>query len=123
MGETNLSLIFATAGGNNALATGVLPQLIGMNTMAYAALPSNSQSLGGVVLGKAAIGAAVAPPDQLAASGEGDIVERRIITEPESGISVLYTMTASGGGTIAGECCLLYGVAKLQDAAVRLVGA
>ena len=55
--------------------------------------------------------------------GDGDIMERRVITDPDSGISAMYTATASGGGTIAGECALLYGVAKGQDAVVRLVSA
>ena len=64
-----------------------------------------------------------ATPDPLAAAGEGDIVERRIITDPDSGISALFTTTASGGGTIAGEIAILYGVAKGQDAVVRLVSA
>lgn len=122
MGDSSISINFATAAGQNPLATGILPTLVGMNTLAYAALPTNSESLGGVVLGKAAIAAAVAPPDELAAGGQGNIVERRMITEPTSGLTALYTMTADGGGKIAGECAILYGVAKGQNAAVRLVG-
>lgn len=123
MGGTGLALVYAAAGGGNFIATGVLPQMIGMNTWAYGALPDNGENLCGFVVGKAAIGVAVAPPDPLAAAGQGNIVERRIITDPESGISALYTMTADGGGSIAGECALLYGVKKIQNSIVRVVSA
>jgi hypothetical protein len=120
MGETNLGMIFSNS-GNNFVESGLLPKLIGMNTWAYHAFPSNSENLGGAVFGRAAILVGSAPPSPLAAAGEGNIVERRIITEPESGVSVLYTMTADGGGKVAGECAVLYGVAKGQNACVRLV--
>jgi hypothetical protein len=123
MGDSAISLNFATANGTNPLATGMLPTLIGMNTMAYAALPANSENLGGIVLGKAAILGAVAPPAALAGAGDGAIYERRIITEPTSGLSALYTSTVGAGGLVQGECAILYGVAKGQNAAVRLVTA
>lgn len=123
LGNTNVGLIYSTS-GNNFMATGVMPQLIGMNTWAYGAFPSNSENLGGAVIGRAALLVATAPPAPLAASGEGQILERRIITDPASGLSVLYTSTVSAGGTVNGECCVLYGVAKGQaGAAVRLVSA
>lgn len=122
LGETSLAQVFAT-GGTNFIATGVLPTLIGMNTWAYPAFPANGENLGGAVFGRAAILVGVAPVAPLAAAGEGNIVERRIITEPDSGISVLYTMTADGAGVVNGECELLYGVAKGQDAVVRLLSA
>lgn len=123
MGESNLALIFANT-GTNFVQTGILPTLIGMNTWAYPSFPANGENLGGAVFGRAAILVATAPPSPLAAAGDGNIVERRIITEPESGISALYTMTADGdAGAIAGECSLLYGVAKGQDAVVRLLSA
>lgn len=122
MGETSLAQVFAT-GGSNFIATGVLPTLIGMNTWAYPAFPANSENLGGAVFGRAAILVGCAPVAPLAAAGEGNIVERRIITDTDSGISVLYTMTADGAGTVNGECEMLYGVAKGQDAVVRLVSA
>lgn len=122
MGSTSLAQVFAT-NGSNFISTGVLPTLIGMNTWAYPAFPTNSENLGGAVFGRAAILVGIAPVAPLAAAGEGNIVERRIITEPDSGISVLYTMTADGAGTINGECELLYGIAKGQDAVVRLLSA
>lgn len=122
MGESNLALVFANS-GTNFVQSGILPTLIGMNTWAYGAFPTNSENLGGAVFGKAAILVATAPVEPLAASGEGEIIERRIITDPDSGISVLYTTSFSHGGTVKGECELLYGVAKGQDAIVRLVSA
>jgi hypothetical protein len=46
-------------------------------------------------------------------------VERRIVTDPETGISCLYSVSAAGAGAVTGECSLLYGVAKGQNAIVR----
>jgi hypothetical protein len=122
LGESTLATVFSMA-GNNFMASGVIPQLLGMPTFVYPDLPSNNQNLGGMVVGAAAIGIAAAPPSQLLASGMGDVVERRIITEPDSGLSLQYTMKAGAGGTISGEVAVLAGVAKLQDAIVRLVSA
>jgi hypothetical protein len=122
MGESSLAQVFAMS-GTNFVQSGVLPMLIGMNTWAYPAFPANSENLGGAVFGRAAILVGVAPVAPLAAAGEGNIVERRIIRDPDSGIAVLYTMTADGAGTVNGECEVLYGVAKGQDAVVRLVSA
>jgi hypothetical protein len=55
--------------------------------------------------------------------GQGDVVDRRIITEPDSELSVQYTMKVSAGGSVAGEVAILCGVAKLQNSIVRLVSA
>jgi len=123
LGESNLGLIFATANGTNFIQSGILPQLIGMNTWGYGALPSNSENLGGAVIGQAALLVGSAPVAELMSAGDGNIFERRNIVDPESGLSVLYTATADGGGTLAGECAVLYGVKKGQDAVVRLVSA
>jgi len=122
LGESNLGLIFANT-GTNFVQSGVVPQLMGMSAWCYGAFPSNSENLGGAIFGKSAIGGAVAPVDQLAQSGEGDIADRYIITEPNSGLSALYTMVADGGGIVKGEVAVLYGVAKIQDAIVRLASA
>lgn len=121
-GDSNLGLILTT-GGSNFMQTGVVPGLFGMPGWCYGGFPSNSENLLGAVFGKAAICAAVAPVDELMQAGDGDIVERRMITEPSSGITALYTMTASGGGIVKGEVAVLYGVAKGQDAVVRVVSA
>ena len=57
------------------------------------------------------------------AAGDGNIADRRIITDPDSGISVLYTLKADAGGTLTGECQIYYGLAVGQDSIVRLVSA
>lgn len=121
-GSSNLALIYANA-GDNFLKSGQLPQFLGLNQMHYADMPSNSENLGGAVIGRAAIALAIARPGQLIASGQGNVTERRIITEPDSGLSVLYTEKADAGGTVAGEVSLLYGAAKAQNSIVRLLTA
>ena len=64
-----------------------------------------------------------AEPDRirqaLGAAGEGAVSESRVIMDPDSGISVLYKSTIEVGGAVKGECSILYGVAKGQNAAVR----
>jgi hypothetical protein len=121
-GNSNLALIYASA-GNNFLQSGQLPQFLDLNQMHYADMPANSENLGGAIFGRAAIAVGIARPGFFLQSGEGDIVERRIITEPDSGLSAMYTVKASAGGTISGEVAALFGVAKAQDAVVRLVSA
>lgn len=121
-GNSNLALIYASA-GNNFLQSGVLPQFLDLNQMHYGDMPTNSENLGGVVVGSAAIAIGIAQPSPLMASGEGNIVERRVISEPDSGLSVMLTVKADAGGTVSGEVALLFGVAKGQDAAVRLLSA
>ena len=120
--DSSLATIFASA-GNNFIASGTIPGFIGMNIAHYQDLPSNSQNLGGVVLGRAALLIGLARPSMLMQGGQGNIIERRVITDPDSGISCMYTVKGDAGGTMTGEVCLLYGVAKGQDAAVRLVSA
>jgi len=115
-GESTIASAFAY-NGTNFIQTGAVPQLLGMNTWMYGDFPANSQSLASAIFGKAAILAATAPVESLVGTA-GEIMERRIITDPESGISVLYTMYASGAGKVTGEVQVLYGVAKGQDAIV-----
>jgi hypothetical protein len=122
MGEASILSVFG-ATGENLLKSGALPNLGGMVTMEYTDLPTNSENLGGVIFGRAAIAAAVSPFDLLNSSGEGNIVERRLITEPDSGLTVVYTEKVDAGGTRSGEIAALFGVAKGQNAAVRLVSA
>jgi hypothetical protein len=122
MGNSMFALTFS-ASGMNLLETGKVPNLFGFPAMQYDALPTNSESLGGVVFGRAALCVAAAPMAQLMSAGDGNIRNRRIITDPESGVSVLYTEQADAGGTLAGEVSLVYGVKKGQNAAVRLVSA
>ena len=122
LGQSTLGLVFATA-GNNFIETGKIPSLMGMNVAHYADMPSNSENLGGAVIGKAAIACAIARPGFFLNSGEGNIVERRVIAEPDSGLSAMYTVKADAGGTLSGEVAMLFGVAKAQDAVVRLLTA
>lgn len=121
-GGSQLALIYAQA-GENFIKSGMLPQFLGLNQMHYNDLPANSENLGGAVIGRAALAVALVRPSMLMAAGEGNIVDRRVITEPDSGLSALYTMKADAGGTISGEICLQFGVAKGQDSVVRIVGA
>lgn len=121
-GTSQLAAVYASA-GNNFLQSGQLPRFLDMEQIHYADIPTNSQNLGGFVCGRAAIAVALARPSLLIQSGEGNVVERRIITDAETGVSVLYTVKAEGGGTVTGEIALLFGVAKGQDAIVRLVTA
>jgi len=121
IGNSSLISLFATASGKNAAETGVLPMLIGHQTAAYPDMPTNDESLGGAVFGQAAIALACAPISPLMTAGQGDIIDRRVITHAESGFSALYTMTGAGGGTVKGELALMYGVAKGQNSVVRIV--
>jgi len=118
-GQSTIANAFAYT-GTNFIQTGQVPQLLGMSTWMYSAFPANSESLASAVFGQAAILVATAPVEALFDSG-GDLVDRRIITDPESGISCLYSVSATGAGTITGECALLYGVLKGQNAIVRHV--
>jgi hypothetical protein len=118
--------VFALAnslGDNNVLVSGDLPNLMGNPAHRLDFLPDNGENLVGCMFGKAALIIAIAPPAQLMAGGEGDIVERRIITEPVSGLSALYTRTAAGAGTMTGELQILEGHVVGQPAAYRLVSA
>ena len=115
-GESNISTAFAY-NGTNFIQTGAVPQLMGMNTWMYGDFPANSQSLASAIFGQAAILIGTAPVDPLF-DVAGEVIERRVITDPETGIAVLYTMYASGAGKVTGEVEFLYGVAKGQDAIV-----
>lgn len=118
-GSNNIMLLNATGGGNT-FTTGTLPAMLGMQTAVYGDFPANSQSLGGAVIGRAALALGIARPTQLLSSGDGDVMERRFITEPDSGLTVQLTTKAGAGGTIAGEVALLYGAIKAQNSIVRV---
>jgi len=121
-GETNLGAIFSNT-GTNWFATGIVPQLIGMKTWMYTEFPSNSENLEAAMFGKAAIAVGIATAEMLADSGEGDTVDRRIITDPETGLQALYTVGFGQGGQLTGSMWLMYGIKKVQDAVVRYVSA
>jgi hypothetical protein len=115
-GESNIASAFAY-NGTNYIQTGAVPQLLGMNTWMYGDFPTNTVDLASAIFGQAAILACTAPIDDLIGVS-GEIIERRNITDPETGIACTYTMYASGAGAVTGEVQLLYGVAKGQDAIV-----
>ena len=121
LGNSTMAIVYALAGKEFA-STGKVPEFGGMPMLTYPDFPSTG-NLGGAVIGKAALLLGTARPSMLMAAGEGNIVDRRVITDPDSGLSVMYTMKADAGGTISGEMCLLYGVAKGQDAVVQLLSA
>jgi hypothetical protein len=116
-GESNIALAFANS-GNNYIQTGVVPQLLGMNTWAYGAFPANSQNLASAVFGRAAILVGMAPPEPLMDAGEGDIIDQRVVRDPETGIACLVRIYGSGNGTKSGEVLMLSGVAVGQATAI-----
>jgi hypothetical protein len=122
LGLSGLGLVFATS-GLNFIATGKVPSLMGMNVVHYNGVPTNSENLGGAVFGKAAIAVAIARAGFFLNAGDGNIVDRRIISDPQSGLSAMLTTIADGGGKMSGEVAMLFGVAKAQDAVVRLLTA
>jgi len=122
MGNSLLAITYALS-GKDAMVSGTLPDILGVPGARYDAFPPNGENLVGTMFGRAALLVATAPPDPLIEAGQGNVVQRRIITDPESKISVLYTMTVDGAGKLSGECSLLSGCAVGQNAAVRLVTA
>jgi len=123
IGESSLGLILATL-GDQALKTASLPPLMGMTSYLYSGLPSNSENLGGMVIDKTAIAIAISPVNNLLGSGDGDVMGQSLITDPDSGITVGYRMVGDGdGGKFKVLITAMYGVAKVQDAIVRLVTA
>ena len=114
---------FAIANGANTLASGQLPTaLSGMPAYKYVGMPTAGNMLGAVI-SPAAIGIAAGAPSQIIRSGEGNVVERRIVEDPESGFSVQYTEAVDAGGKITGEVAAIYGSAKATDRVVRVVSA
>lgn len=122
LSQPGLGLVFAT-GGDNMVKTGQIPLLMGMGVQKYSRLPNNGESLGGMVIGKAAIAIGLARPGFFISSGMGEVVERRAIADSESGLACTYTVVALGGGKLVGEVSILFGVAKAQNSIVRLVSA
>lgn len=123
IGESNLGLILATL-GEQALKTAVLPPLLGMQTYMYSALPTNSENLGGFVCDKTAIAVGMAPPELLAAPGQGNLIAAEIISDADGKVSALYKRWYDAdAGTVYGSIAVLYGVAKINDSVVRIVSA
>lgn len=114
----------AVANGKNYFETGKLPSgILGYDAYEYVNMPNNSESLVGAIVGKGAIAVVAGAPEQVITAGKGDVTDRRIITDPVSGLSVQYTEAIGAGGKIVGEVACIFGAAKAQDAAVLLATA
>lgn len=112
-------LALAIADNRNSLADGKIPGgVVGYQAYEYADMPTG---LNAAVIGQGALAVVAGAPEQLITSGEGDVAYRRIVTEPESGLSLQYTETVKSGGTVSCEIAVIYGAAKALDAAVRVV--
>jgi hypothetical protein len=123
VGSSSLGLILATL-GDQALKTAALPPLLGMTSYMYSGMPTNSENLGGAVIDKTAIAVAVSPIDQFVGAGEADCIMNRLVTEPDSGLTVNVKLVGDAdAGKISGIVSAMYGVAKVQDAIVRIVTA
>jgi hypothetical protein len=123
VGSSSLGLILATL-GDNALKTAKLPNLIGMTSYMYSGLAALGENLGGAVIDKTAIAVAISPIEQFVAAGEADCIMNRLVTEPDSGITVNVKLVGDAdGGKVSGIVSAMHGVKKIQDAAVRIVTA
>lgn len=117
-------VVIAISEGRNALRDGRIPgQLLGYDAIEYVGFPANGENLVAAVVGQSAIAVAAGAPQQLITSGEGEVAYRRIVEEPETGLSLQYTEAVEAGGRRVAELALLFGVKKAQDAVVRLVTA
>jgi hypothetical protein len=114
---------YAATLGQGLLASGAVPTINGITPVKYTGLPTNSENLGGLVFGRGAIAGVVGAYDPINQAGDGDIVDRFPVVEPNSGLTMLYTETASGGGTRTGEVAVMFGVAKGNTDIVRLLSA
>ena len=118
----NTVLILGMAQGKNLVTDGQIPgQILGYRAFEYVDMPGNSEHLVGAVIGKTALAIVAGAPEQILSSGDGDVRYRRVVTDPESGLSVQYTEVVCGGGKVTAELGVIYGVAKAIDAVVRLV--
>ena len=123
IGESSLGLILASL-GDQALKTAVLPPLLGMTSYMYSGMPTCSENLGGAVIDKTAIAVAVSPINNLLSSGDADVINQSLITDPDSGITVGYRMVGDGdGGKYKVLISAMYGVKKIQNAVIRIVTA
>ena len=120
-GDSNLALINATAGKAD-LTTANLPNFLDIEQAIYPDFPTTG-NLGGAVIGAASMAVALCNPSGFLKSGDGNVLERRVITDPDSGLSAMYTVKADAGGTLSGEVAMQFGVGKIQDSVVRLVSA
>jgi len=121
LGQSVVGITQALSGKNTMESGELPPTLWGRRAAKYTPLATNDEALGGAIFGRAAICVALAVPDQLMSAGEGNIINRGVISDEETGISLLWTEKGDAGGTRSGEVYVMAGFAKGQNAVVRLV--
>ncbi len=117
----------ASASGSSVLQTGELPPILGVRQFYTDAFPTavTSENTGVIYTGKTTAAVATAVPNDVVAGLEGASGVRVIqVTDPDTGISLLYrTWVNSATGVYWGSVLAMYGTAFIQDAAVRAVSA
>ena len=112
----------AIAGDKDVISSGEIPgSVVGYPAFEYVGFPGNSEHLVAAVIGKSALAIAAGAPEQILSSGDGEVTYRRVVTEPDSGLSIQYTEAVNAGGKVIAELGLLYGVKKAQNSVIRLV--
>lgn len=109
--------ILALVEKHNVYTDGRIPgSVIGYDAFEYRGW--GSTACDAAVVGKGAIALVAGAPEQIISAGSGNVVYRRLIEDPESGLTLQYTEAVDAGGTITGEVACVYGVAKATDNAV-----
>ena len=120
---STLGLILATR-GDDSINTGILPPLMGMKSYMYSDLPDNSQNLVGLITGKSAIAAGMAPVLAQAQAGQGDLVFEQILVDPATKIAMTYRVWYKADeGRLFGRVELMLTAVKVQDALIRILSA
>jgi hypothetical protein len=116
-----------SASGSNLLQSGELPPILGVRQFYTDAFPTavTSENTGVIYTGKTTAAVATAVPNDVVSGLEGASGVRVImVTDPDTGISLLYrTWVDSGTGVYWGSVLAMYGTAFIQNAAVRAVSA
>jgi hypothetical protein len=122
LGNSTLGLILATK-GSDALMSGQVPPLMGMQTFVYPNM-GTTENLGGFVCDKSAIAVAMAAPSRATSGLSGDLEYYEIATDPDGSVVLEYKRWYDADtGVMAGQVSALYGVAKINNALVRLLSA
>jgi hypothetical protein len=116
-----------SASGSSVLQSGELPPILGVKQYYTDAFPTavTSENTGVIYTGKSTAAVATAVPNDVVAGLEGASGVRIIqVTDPDTGISLIYrTWVNSGTGVYWGSVLAMYGTSFIQDAAVRAVSA
>lgn len=116
-----------SASGSDVLMTGELPSILGARQFYTDAFPTavTSENTGVIYTGKTAAAIAMTVPNVVDADIQaGAGVNIQTITDPDTGISLQWrTWMNTATGAYWGSVVAMYGVAFVQDAAVRIVSA